>query len=615
MKLDIQRFAVTKSTTFSESNISIENNTSTLKITINFSANNTSTWFTSETLYCTCNGVTKSAQVSHSKGGSVTKTFTFNNIKHNTDGTKTVAWSWNCNTGTSVLGNISASGTRTLTTINRYGYIKNISGNTTDSTIAITYESTNSNYDYYLEIYKGHPDELGDRYKTYDDLDSSLGEHTLNISVESDYFNDYINSTSVPITYILWTERDDGSDSDGYYTYINLNTIVMPSGIIYDAEELNQTMISLDWDIFVQNKSQIKIPVEAEGVYGSTITSVVLYFGTTLLTGVYDSLDEVWNFNIPIVETSGQIGLTAVITDSRGRQKATIRSITIQPYTNPTITSVEAQRCLQDGTINEDGRYVKYTFVGSISSVANNNSKIFQIGYKKTIDENYTFVTISNTYSVNENDSVSSFTISPDYAYDIIFQAVDSFMTTAIGRHLTVGYDLMNFNSSGRAMAIGKVSEAVGDEGKFEVALPSFFYSDLELNNVNIYNHLFYNINDVVEIGSTNPANMYEANGFVTSSSKDIYITLPMQKDLSNITTITVNSFEVQLRSIEGYLEGSQTQELIGMTNVTVSADKSSDNSITFVLNKSNGWKNSSNANVTNNTPISIIGYIELTLT
>ena len=119
MKLNIQLFAVSKSTSFSESNLNSTTNTSSLKITVYFSPNNSVTYFSNETLYCSCNGSTQSAKVSLSKGGSVTKSFTFDNIAHNSDGTKTVSWSWNCNTGTSVLGNISDSGTKTLTSLHK----------------------------------------------------------------------------------------------------------------------------------------------------------------------------------------------------------------------------------------------------------------------------------------------------------------------------------------------------------------------------------------------------------------------------------------------------------------------------------------------------------------
>ena len=483
MKLDIQRFANTVTTSFSESNISVPNNTSRLTINIYFSPNNSITWFQSATLYCTCNGVQKSKKVSLSKGGHVDTSFTFDNIKHNSDGSKTVSWSWSCSTGTSVLGDLSRSGTRTLTTINRYGYIKNVSGNTTDSTITITYESTNANYEYDLDIIKGN-DGIGTRYKVYDNLESSLGEHTINVSIESDYFNDYTNTTEAPITYILWTSRDDGSDGDSYKTTINLNSNVVPSVTIGTLSEANETMQSLDWKdldlnpIFVQNKSQLNIPIIANGIYGSNIVSIV--------TAINGNVFNASNIITPILLTSGQSTITTTVTDSRGRTATTTKTYNVESYANPTITSVEAQRCLQDGTIDEDGTYILYTFVGSISPVANHNSKIFQIGYKKTTDENYTFATISSNYLVNENNSVSSFTISPDYSYDIIFQAVDSFMTTAIGRELTVGFDLMNFNASGKAMAIGKVSEAGANEELLEIDLPTTILQDTDVQgNVN----------------------------------------------------------------------------------------------------------------------------------
>lgn len=118
MKLNIQLFAVSKSTSFSE-NVDIVNNKSDLSITITFSANNSSTWFNSKALKCTCNGSTQSKNVSLSKGGKVTATFTFEDIQHNNDGSKSVDWNWSIKTGTSVLGTLSDSGTKQLTTIPR----------------------------------------------------------------------------------------------------------------------------------------------------------------------------------------------------------------------------------------------------------------------------------------------------------------------------------------------------------------------------------------------------------------------------------------------------------------------------------------------------------------
>lgn len=124
----------TKRTTFSESNINIANNTSSLTIQIYFSAQNSTTWFQSSTLYCTCNGIQKSQTVTHPRGGSVNASFTFDNIKHNDDGTKSVSWNWSCTTGTAGLGTQSDSGTKVLTTIPRASSVElsdNVIGHTT----------------------------------------------------------------------------------------------------------------------------------------------------------------------------------------------------------------------------------------------------------------------------------------------------------------------------------------------------------------------------------------------------------------------------------------------------------------------------------------------------
>ena len=600
MKLDIQRFAVTKTTTFSESNVSIPNNTSTLKITIYFSANNDSTYFSSETLYCTCNGVTQSAKVSHPKGGGATKTFTFNNIKHNADGTKSVSWSWNCNTGTNVLGNVSASGTRTLTKIPR------ASGMTFSPNPVILGQPVTISLTKYIE-------------GTTDTLTWTIGDATGTIGTTDE--DSYIWTPPITLaelitnspsgTCVISCTSYDGDTLIGTSTAnltLNVPTSLVPTATIYNPSELDPTMESLHWNVFVQNKSKIGILISVSGSYGSTISSIITTINGVNYVGEY--------IETPVLTTSGSTLITTIVTDSRGRTATDTKTIYVEPYTNPTITSVEVQRCLQDGTIDEDGTYLLYTFVGSISSAANNNSKLFQIGYKKTTDENYTFATISNNYSVNEQDSVSSFTISPDYAYDIIFQAVDSFMTTAIGRELTVGFDLMNFNASGKAMAIGKVSEAGANEELLEIDLPTKFYKDTEINNTNIYNQLFYNIDDVIELGSYSADDdMYVINGFISTSSTNIFITIPVSKSLANINTLTITDMQVGIRSIQGYVEGGGYHDLINMENVTLSASKSSDNSITLILNKSNGWKNPSNQNVTNNTLISIGGYIEITLT
>lgn len=130
-----------KTTNFRESNISVEYNTSSLTIDIYFSAQNQTTWFQTATLYCSCNGQTQSTSVSHPRGGSASASFTFNNILHDTDGTKTVSWSWSCATGTQVLGTVTDSGSRRLTDIPRNAVIVSAPNFNDEENPTITYNN------------------------------------------------------------------------------------------------------------------------------------------------------------------------------------------------------------------------------------------------------------------------------------------------------------------------------------------------------------------------------------------------------------------------------------------------------------------------------------------
>lgn len=246
---------------------------------------------------------------------------------------------------------------------------------------------------------------------------------------------------------------------------LNVPSSVVPSVSIGTLTEADETMQTLNWGVFVQNKSKLNIPITASGSYGSEIVSVVTTINNNTFNGT--------NIITPTLITSGSNTISTTVTDTRGRTATTTKTYSVVAYSNPTITSVQAQRCTSNGTLSDDGTYILYNFVGSISPVSNHNAKSFKIGYKRTTETNYTYVTVSSAYTVNKNNTVSTFTISASYPYDISFVATDSFMTTTIERDVGTGFDLLNFNPSGKAMAIGKVSEASSNQELLEIALPT----------------------------------------------------------------------------------------------------------------------------------------------
>lgn len=495
MKLNIQLFAVTKSTTFSEPELTsemISGNYSTLKITIKFSPNNTQTFFSNKTLKCTCDGETQSKSVSLSTGGSVTKTFTFTNIAHDDDGTKTVSWSWSIATGTSVLGTLKDSGTRTLQTIPRASELSVPSGtHYFGPNIDVTVKS--QTFTKNIVTYSVFGQQIGSVDFGYFLPNASK---TRSIYFPTNLITNIPDSASATARITCKTiygveasplpETEIGTSTLDIPLQVPLDT--KPSATIGTLAEANSTMRSLNWGIYVQNKSQLSIPITANGILGSKIKSIKVttngksqtYKPTTLATTIS------YTFTTDTLTTSGSNTINVEVTDTRERVGTTSTTYTVQAYSKPKIeTTTKAERVDADS----DNSYLKYTFVASVTNVGGNASATtYKIGYKLRSDSTYTYIssaTFTGTSTLNKtNQTISTPLFSKNNTYDIDFYVKDAFSDseTHVYKELEAEGDLMNFNASGKAMAIGKVSEAGSNEELLEIALPTYATEKIETN-------------------------------------------------------------------------------------------------------------------------------------
>lgn len=243
----------------------------------------------------------------------------------------------------------------------------------------------------------------------------------------------------------------------------NVPNSVVPS---INSVAISEANSGVGLDVYVQNKSQLRVITNASGSYSSWITSCKItgidnnvYWGTDITSG--------------ILIGSGTKTITITVTDSRGRTASTTRTYNCIAYSNPQIISFGASRCNADGTENDNGESIKYSFKGSISSINNKNSKVYKIGYKHSTDNDYTYITIDNDdYSIDKSDVViSDIVFSNNNSYDIQFLIQDKYITVVQNVPIGTGKVLMNFNSNGKAMAIGKKSEREED---FELGMQSF---------------------------------------------------------------------------------------------------------------------------------------------
>ena len=471
MKLQIQKFAITVTTTFQESNTNIEANTSTLKVNIYFSPNNTQTWFQSATLYCWVDGAEQSQKVGLSKGGSVSASFTYNNIQHNNDGTKTVNWEWYIKTGTSALGTLNPTGTRTLTTIPR------ASQPTIDDTtpelgqqITITTNRVSNTFTHTLRYQFGN----------------ATGTIATDVTETATWTPAIILAQQIPNaesgTGTIYCDTYSGTTLIGTKS-VNFKASV-PANITPSISLSNPTIggsAPAGWGIFVKGKSTASYTITGTGNQGSTISqyqsSVAGYRYTTA------------NVTTGILYSAGTQTISAKVIDSRGRQATTSKTFNVVDYYNPSFTAVQIQRVDQNGNLDDNGEYAFFHFAGSVSSCSGNNKGTFKIAYRVKNTGSYTEKTIAtNAQSINQSGFITSdgtqsgtkIEFENTNTYDIKFMITDAFIAVENKQELDTGFDLINWNPSGKALAIGKVSEAGPDERKLEIAMDTQIEGQME---------------------------------------------------------------------------------------------------------------------------------------
>lgn len=213
------------------------------------------------------------------------------------------------------------------------------------------------------------------------------------------------------------------------------------------------------WGIYVQTKSKVKLTINgAAGSYGSTIKSYSITGGgysgsaSTLTTG--------------FLNNSGTITFKATVTDSRGRVSAEASvSITVTAYSPPYCNSSLSQRCLSNGTLDDDGTYIHAMVSFGYSTCSGKNTLKTSVQYKQVSAEQWTDAGV--TFASNTAFTYGKGQISTETSYDVRYTLEDAFSTISVQAIVSTAAVVMDFKSGGKGVAIGKVSER---DNTFEVA-------------------------------------------------------------------------------------------------------------------------------------------------
>lgn len=359
-------------------------------------------------------------------------------ITHNSDGSYSSYAEAYVYTGVSP-SSLSARVDYTLTTIPRESSISSISGNTIGGSITVNISRQSSSFVHqvwYRINSSGSWVSLGTNFGT-------SCTFTLPMSV----CNQVTNATSATLNIAIRAISSGNYVGGEVYKNqtVNIPSSVVPSFSSIGVSEYVASVKSLG--IYVQGKSRLNLSINgASGSYGSWITS---YNITVDNQNIYAA-----SGTTNVINGSGNLTITAKITDSRGRSATKTSTINVKPYSAPKLTSYSATR--QSTPTN-----VSVVASGSISSLLNGstekNSLTYVVKYKQSSASSYTSVTVKSGGLSFSGLSKTLTGIDSTKSYDIQLVLSDYFSSVTYQLKLSTTKVILDYNKNG--VAIGKYWE------------------------------------------------------------------------------------------------------------------------------------------------------------
>ena len=424
----------------SESNVNIANNTSDVTAVVVYYGNGVSWNNTACPVSLTLDGTTYSGTSTFSTSTSrqvlMTKTKT---VTHSSDGSKSVSASASFATDVS-LGTLTASNSLKLTTIPR---ASSISANKSSVELgtSVTFTITRASTSFTHTIQAGV-----DNYLAWTNIATGVTTSkawTLPTSWAS-YFPSGQKLRIRVITY-------SGNTKIGTKEMTAL-TVTAPSSMAPSAtlSISDPTGVATTYGGYVKGKSKIQATATDTFQYGTSAKSRALVVNGVTYNAATATTPDVIN---TIPQT-----VSYTVKDGRGLSFTTSQTLTTYDWYKPKITDFTAKRCTQAGVIDEDGAYCKVTFTYDVAPINNQNTKTAVVKYKTQSDSSHTrkSVTLSN-YSGTISTIVPT---STESMFDILLEITDAFATSSASTTIGTAYTLVDYHTSGRGIAFGKVAES-----------------------------------------------------------------------------------------------------------------------------------------------------------
>ena len=250
--------------------------------------------------------------------------------------------------------------------------------------------------------------------------------------------------------------------------------------------------IATKFGAYIQNQSKITGSITAAGAYSSTISS----YKTTINGTTYNSA----TFTTDVLKLDGANTFSVEVIDTRKRPATYSGSFTVKKYIGPTIKSISANRCLQNGTLDDEGEYAKIDVTAELYHLDRKNTFSYNLQYRDTDEEDYEPYDFTMTTTISGDVSTSTGTcIIPangDNSFEYLFNIQDTFLSASKARTIETVFQLINYGASGKGLAFGKVCERDAFECDLDI-----YYKDIELVN------LIYPVGSIyMSVNNSNPS-------------------------------------------------------------------------------------------------------------
>ena len=392
----------------------------------------------------------------------------------------------------------------------------------------------------------------------------SIGSHTFTVSNTG-------NPTNITISGQQTSQIFSPSSSNASGT-MDLTVLHLPPTITnVEIEETDATMLALNVpdDTIVYNLSKTQFTITADYKDSATLTQLDVYCENQLI--------GTSNSNIVVADFYGYNSSIVLIrlTDTLGGITDIELTYENIPYSVPVLENTTIKRKTDNHTVLTDEKatlrlngsyYSENNVIGNANTITNVEYKIWN-----TTEPSYTDITASATIGSG------SVTISD---YEILNIELDK----------TYNYKIVitDYFGNQSEIKLGTVPTGVPIYTEFRDRVD---FIKLTLQGENIF---FYQDNDQYI------ANGLILNGYVSNSTTYLYFNVCLPKSIKNINTITVNSFDAELRGGNGYINSaSGYKEYVGASGYDVDAFKVDDYNVRIELKKSSAYTNISNNTLT----------------